>query len=263
MKLLIVCKDLNNEIISENLNYYSKLDWVDEIHLIYKEGSISNFNAPIFKFIHESEVQDWLNINLVKKHLPFGFKSRSGWYFQQLIKMVYLYQQSEDFLLVDGDCRILSSDLNQIRKIGVMSHAYRPWSITTEELIGSTTNHLSFSFVTENMYVPAGTIARLFGIITADNDAPMSKDKAAVLEILCTIKRTIRKCLLRNIIHMRIVPMESYDALSEYELIGRILWQESQVPSVHTRHMIRLSLSRNWLYYQRSNEDLHQIGIEP
>lgn len=261
-QVLVLCKDLNNIIARENLEFYNDSDWVQSITIIYKDGKPWSENDSKYTFVQEDQIAPWLSLSLVRKFLPIGFKHRASWYYQQLLKLVFLFDASRDILLIDADCRIVTNDLLDLKSIGVISHSDRLWNRTTTCLIGDRTDHLTYSFVTENILVPSNLVKHLFIYIAPDHKDSVALAEHATLEILRVIRSVVRNERRKNIIKFQRRGKFYYDALSEYELIGRFMLMCGLLNTPRTRNMIRLSLSENWYFHSQGNETLRQVGIE-
>jgi hypothetical protein len=261
-QILVLCKDLDNNTSRENLEFYNHSDWVQSITVIYSVGKPWTDYDSKFEFIQENNVAPWLSIDVVRKFLPLGFKYRASWYYQQLLKLTFLFSVSSDTLLIDADCRIVTNDLLDLKSIGVISHSDRLWNKTTAWLIGDTTDHLSYSFVTENILVPPNLVQFLFEYIVPECKDSVALPEYATLEILKVVGGVIKNERRKNLVTFQRRGKYYYDALSEYELLGRFMLMSGLFKTPRTRNMIRLSLSGNWYFHSQGNENLRQVGIE-
>lgn len=138
-------------------------------------------NVSQISFMDEDEVLDGLTFNSIREHLEriCGDGHRTGWYFQQFLKMAYAYKcKNEYYLLFDSD----TVALNEIPYFGddgkpqfiTKREYYQFYFDTMDKLFGGKVGRVdpNVSYIAENMMINKKVMIEIMESIEANSLIP-------------------------------------------------------------------------------------------
>ncbi len=164
MQLVMIVSAEDTKRAIENLEFIEKYLPVDEVVIIGNEktGEIIRQSGQTVSFVNEDTVYPHMNFQSIDAIIreKSGKEGRTGWYFQQFLKMAYAFRCKDDYYLVwDGDTipvrKIELFDENGHPFMALKEEYNEPYFTTLKNLLDLKKIRKE-SFISEHMLIHAG-----------------------------------------------------------------------------------------------------------
>lgn len=173
MQLVMIVSGEDTERAIQNLGFIEKYLPVDEVVIIGNEktGKIVEQSGKEIVYLNEDTIYQGMNFRSIDAAIKMRSSrgGRTGWYFQQFLKMAYAFRCKEEYYLVwDGDTipvrEIALFNQNGKPFMALKEEYNKPYFDTMKKLIGLDKARKE-SFISEHMLIHTGYMRELINEI--------------------------------------------------------------------------------------------------
>lgn len=187
------------EILMENIVYVKRNLQPQDIYIICSSEVKDNIADVNVKWIDENTLYEGMNFKsiLAIMNKLAGTSKRTGWYFQQFLKMAYAYKSKSKYYLVwDADTIPLKKinffdEKDNIPLFNIKTEYHKPYFETMNKLLGIE-KQIQGSFVTEHMMVDKYIMIELIQKIEENNEIPGEKFYEKILYSIDNIEDLLK-----------------------------------------------------------------------